>query len=384
MDALQSPNRKPDLLLVEPWFGGSHRRWIEEYIQHSKLHIEVLSLPARYWKWRMQGGAQNLSRKFQEEGWQPARILVSDMLDLPTFLGLLRKELGNVPTDIYFHENQIQYPWSQREPAYSIRRDQMYGYRNVVSAVAADRVFFNSGWHRRTFLEALPEFLDQFPDKREKQAVSLIRRKSKALPLGLDLQAFDRAALRKSDSNPKPQDRVPVLVWNHRWEYDKNPTLFFDTLIELKDQHNFQLIVLGQETADPDGIFSSAREQLADRILHWGPVSSRQEYADWLVQADILPVTSRHDFFGASVVEAMYAGCLPVLPNQWVYPEHLPEDMRHNFCYHGDDQFKSHLINALNHFGDYSAQKVRDRVFRYDWSIMAPVYDRIFGKDGKV
>ncbi len=385
---MDSPNiRTPDLLIVEPWFGGSHRRWIEEYRQRSAMQIGLLSLPGRYWKWRMQGGAQTLARQFREQHWQPARVLVSDMLDLPVFLGILRRELHGIPVDLYFHENQVLYPWSALDKVTGSARDNVYGYRNVVSAVAADRVFFNSGWHRRAFLDALPAFLDQFPDRREKQALPALRKKSKALPLGLDLHSLDHLnepaqnPNDKSGSDPKLRT-APVLLWNHRWEYDKNPALFFDTLIRLKDHFLFRVLVLGQSLGDRQGIFEKAREALQDRILHWGPVSSRSEYAEWLRQADILPVTSSHDFFGASVVEAMYAGCRPILPNHWVYPEHLPESLRHRYCYEGPTQFEPALINALNEFqkdGEhYDPTPVRERLGRFDWSVMAPVYDRIF------
>jgi len=48
------------------------------------------------------------------------------------------------------------------------------------------------------------------------------------------------------------------------------------------------------------------------------------EYAKWLWRADILPVTSRQEFFGASVVQALYCNCCALLPDRLAYPEHLP------------------------------------------------------------
>ena len=52
-----------DVLLIEPYFGGSHRAWAEGYVSHSSHAVELLTLPARFWKWRMQGGAATLAER---------------------------------------------------------------------------------------------------------------------------------------------------------------------------------------------------------------------------------------------------------------------------------------------------------------------------------
>ncbi len=44
-----------NILLLEPYFGGSHRAWAEGYARHSGHRIDLLTLPASFWKWRMQG-----------------------------------------------------------------------------------------------------------------------------------------------------------------------------------------------------------------------------------------------------------------------------------------------------------------------------------------
>jgi glycosyltransferase involved in cell wall biosynthesis len=362
-----------DLLLVEPWYGGSHRRWVDDYVQRSALRVEVLHLPARYWKWRMQSAALNLARQYRARfgsGPGPARILASDMLDLAAFAGLLHRELQGVALDVFFHENQLLYPLAEGE-----RRDNSYGYKNFLSALTADRVFFNSAWHRRAFLDALPGFLAQFPDRREVQLIPGLRKRCKTLPLGLDLQALDAA----STPAAVPDNGPPVLLWNHRWEYDKEPRLFFETLEALAPTEDFRLVVLGEERADPQGIFARARERLADRILHWGFVEDRNAYAHWLRRSHILPVCSRHDFFGASVVEALYAGCRPVLPDHWVYPELLPEGLRHRCCYAWPEGFRSALQRALREPGPWDSAAQRHYLGRFDWTVMAPVYDRVLG-----
>ena len=101
-----------NITLIEPFFSGSHAAWATGYAQHSGHNIDILSLSGNYWKWRMHGGAVTLAKKFLESGAKPDPLLVTDMLDLTTFLALTRQKTARLPAAIYFHENQICYPWS--------------------------------------------------------------------------------------------------------------------------------------------------------------------------------------------------------------------------------------------------------------------------------
>ena len=136
------------ILLVEPFLGGSHRQWAEAYQQHSQHDIRLLSLPGRHWKWRMYGGAVSLAQVFLQQSFEPDLILASDMLDLTTFLALSRAKTWQLPAAIYFHENQITYPWSPDDQDPSLGRNNQYGFINYTSALAADTLYFNSHYHR--------------------------------------------------------------------------------------------------------------------------------------------------------------------------------------------------------------------------------------------
>ena len=179
------------IVLIEPFLTGSHAAWAKEYARYSRHRIEILSLGGQHWKWRMHGGAVTLARRFLQSEFRPDLILATDMLDLTTFLSLTRSRTAAVPVALYFHENQIAYPWSPQDRDVSQGRDHHYGFINYSSALAADGVFFNSRYHRSRFFEQLPRFLKQFPDHRELETVSLIRRKSRVLPLGVDLRRLD-------------------------------------------------------------------------------------------------------------------------------------------------------------------------------------------------
>ena len=44
--------------------------------------------------------------------------------------------------------------------------------------------------------------------------------------------------LSKFDKYKTSAKREPLILWNHRWEYDKNPEPFFQSLFRLKDEEH--------------------------------------------------------------------------------------------------------------------------------------------------
>jgi len=358
------------IVLVEPFFTGSHRVWVEGLQRHSEHDIELLTLPGRYWKWRMHGAAVTLAQQLLQRQMQPDLVLATDMLHLPVFLSLTRHRLRDTPVALYFHENQLTYPWSPTDADVQHQRDNHYSFINYASALAADRVFFNSQYHRRSFLEALPEFLQQFPDFQNAETVDTIRRKSEILPLGMDLSKFDDFAFTS-------QNETPLLLWNHRWEYDKNPELFFETLFALDAEGlDFELVVLGESYRNAPPIFAKAKEKLAYRILHFGYAEDFSSYAHWLWRADIAVTTAVQDFFGGSVVEAIYCQCFPLLPDRLAYPEHVPEELHALVFYESAEELETKLRTLLqqSNYGNYLLV-LSNFVKKYDWSIKSFTYD---------
>ena len=360
------------ILFVEPFYTGSHQQWMEGYRQFSGHELRVLSLPGRHWKWRMYGGAVALAEQFLQLQFQPDVIIASDMLDLGTFLALTRTKSAATPCYLYFHENQITYPWSPQDKDVQLKRNNQYGFINYTSALAADRVFFNSEYHRTSFIQALPNFLKQFPDHKGIHNVECIKNKSSVLPLGMHLQRLDHCKC--ATANAKP-----IVLWNHRWEYDKNPDLFFETLFRIdRSGIDFELVVLGESFQKTPPIFKEAQHILGDKIIHFGYAANFEDYANWLWKADVLPVTSNQDFFGISAVEGMYAGCYPLVPNRLAFPSHLPWQLREEFVYDTDEAFYLKLKAILSRKNLIVPEEIRNFVAQYDWSVMAPIYDKTF------
>ena len=361
------------ILIVEPFFGGSHKKWAEDFQRFSEHEVEVLSLPGRHWKWRMYGGAVELAKHFLDSEFQPDLLIASDMLDLSTFVSMCRKKLSTTTISLYFHENQITYPWSPNDQDVSLKRNNQYGFTNYTSSLVADFLFFNSKYHLTSFTDSLEPFLKQFPDHNSLENIPKIKAKSKVLYLGLDLKRFDQFKTQLVHNEP-------IILWNHRWEYDKNPELFFNTLLRLKKENiTFKLIVLGQSFSKSPSIFNNIKKLFETEILHFGYVSSFKEYAHFLWQSDILPVTSNQDFFGGSVVEAIYCNCFPILPNRLAYPEHIPKNEFQNYFYKNDDELYDKLQKAILFIKKgKSPESLQNFVAQYDWSKLASVYDSTF------
>lgn len=359
-----------NVLLIEPFFTGSHKKWAEEYRQFSSHTVEILSLPGYHWKWRMHGAAVTLANQFMASAFKPDVILATDMLDLSLFLALTRTCTHNIPTTVYFHENQLNYPWSPTDGDVKLKRDNHYAFINYTTALAADKVFFNSAYHLQAFNAELPKFLRAFPDYTNDETATVIAAKSEVLPLGLNLQKLNEL---KPAHIEKPQRCV--VLWNHRWEYDKNPEAFFKALFEISERGiDFKLVVMGEKYERYPAIFSEAKEKLAQHILHFGYAESYEEYCKWLWVADILPVTSVQDFFGISVVEAMYCNAIPFLPKRLAYPEHLPEKYHATYFYDEED-FVNKLQRRIWDVGYLRVMDTQQYAAKYDWSNMAKVYD---------
>lgn len=211
------------ILLIEPYHGGSHRAWAEGYQNASRHDVSILSLPAQFWKWRMQGGAVTLARLFQQLSVVPDVILASDMLDLSTFRALTRRQTTTIPMALYFHENQLSYPQSRRQ-----WHGWQYGFINYASALVADSVYFNSQFHLDDFFATLPRMLKHFADYNELGSIAWLRQRAHVLPVGLNLGRLEQHRVQSNDT-------PPIILWNHRWESDKNPQAFFKALYALQD-----------------------------------------------------------------------------------------------------------------------------------------------------
>jgi glycosyltransferase involved in cell wall biosynthesis len=359
------------ILLLEPYFKGSHKSWAKDLQRFFPWEVICLTMPGRYWKWRMYGGAIFLAEKFHE---LPDKsfdlILASDFLDLNTFLSLTRKFTSQTKVAMYFHENQFTYPIPENHPKVNLKSNLPFAHINFISALSADKLFFNSDYHQKSFILACEKYLKKMPDHQMTHLLGDLKRKTEILYLGLDLAKFDAYLADK----PIRICDEPIILWNHRLEFDKNPQLFFEILQRCQESGiKFKLVILGERNYDDDTLYAKEKVIFQNELLHWGEVQTFEEYAGWLVRADIQLVTSQHDFFGVSVVEALYCGLYPLLPNDLVYPEHLDPDQFPELFYQTKEEAIDKLTNIITDKKYLEVDFHRD-VKKYDWSEIKDQY----------
>ena len=246
-------------LFLEPFFGGSHRNFAEGLKAHSRHTIDLVTLPARFWKWRMRGAAlffvKNIPSLKDYDG-----LITTDLMSLSDFKAICGFTCP--PSLVYFHENQMTYPLAPGES-----RDFQFGFTDITTALAADRILFNSYTHFDAFFSNLPDFLNMMPEYQPKWVIDAIRAKAEVVYPGCHFPATEKplAVSLPDDGTP------PLVIWNHRWEFDKNPLDFFDALDAILARgFDFRLALLGENFQKVPKEFISAKNRLGHRIVWYG------------------------------------------------------------------------------------------------------------------
>ncbi|MEM1027588.1 MAG: DUF3524 domain-containing protein [Planctomycetota bacterium] len=381
------------ILALNPYHAGSHAAFLEGWLKHSRHSFEVLTLPGHHWKWRMrhagatyaeelsakpQAAVNETSEEFDTSGGFDA-VWCTSMLDLASFYGLCDESFRGLPAMVYFHENQLTYPTPGSTPGNSSKsegRDQHFAITHLTSALAAIQpggmVGWNSAYHRDSFLTAARKFLKKMPGRELDHLPELIAGASRVLSPGVGV-----GESRPGTEVPSPEvghagGNPPLhVLWVGRWEHDKDPDAFFAALKKLKKRGvRFRLSVLGESFEQVPDCFATARKRFADEIVRWGYQDLRRDYEAALREADVVVSTARHEFFGIAVVEAVTAGCFPVLPHRLAYPEVFGEDER--FYYDGTPEGLATRLMELD--ADRPTMTFEEReavVGRYRWEAAA-------------
>ena len=355
---------------VEPYFGGSHRHFLEGLQRHSRHRIELFTLPPRLWKWRVRGAALGLAPRIDAAG-RFDLLFCSDYVNVPDLRALLVPALRGKPLLYYLHENQLSYPLSPDEEF-----DPYFGFTNVLSCLSAEAVAFNSEFHRREFFGRLGDFLPRLPDYDRARVVDTIQARAEVLPIGLDFAELDR--LRADPARPgRPAPRR--VLWNHRWEFDKGPERFFAALDVLAAERvPFVVDVVGQSFARRPDVFDTIPGRLGTRLGRFGYVESRQEYVQLLCQADIVVSTAQQEFFGIAMAEAVWCGAWPIAPRALVYEDFYGGECADLHLYRDDAELARLLAQALTAARLVPAPVLRQRLAAFDWRQVAPRFDSRF------
>ncbi|CAM1305569.1 GTDC1 (predicted) [Pycnogonum litorale] len=311
--------RQPTILVIEPFYGGSHKQLIDLIKSEVAVEMEIITLPAKKWHWRARTAALYLSQCIPHK--KSYRVLfTTSVLNLSELISL-RPDLAKLHKVVYFHENQLVYPVQKVK-----ERDFQYGYNQILTALVADKVVFNSKYNRQSFLSGIGRHLKMIPDYRpsSNEIIKTIEQKSSVIYFPLQLAEI-------SIQHSLNSDHPLIILWPHRWEHDKAPEIFFNALYKLNNEGlDFRISILGESFSDIPSEFDEAKINLSDKILRWGYLESKIDYYKALKEADVVVSTATHEFYGVGMLEAVYFGCYPLCPNRLVYPEIFPSAHLYN------------------------------------------------------
>lgn len=320
------------ILLLSAYHTDSHQSWCDGLMaQFPEHHWTLLSLPGRYFSWRIRGNALSwASGEYPEIDAHYDLLIATSMVDLAALRGL-KLHLGQIRCILYMHENQFAYPanalqFQSVEPAMV----------NLYSALAADRVLFNSAYNQQSFFQGAENLLRKLPDHAPLSLLEKIRHKSQVLPVPLNVETCH-------SMHPIQHHNPLKVLWNHRWEYDKGP----ETLAVLIEQVEarglpIEFYLLGRQFRQVPKALHQVLARQPNCIKHSGFLP-KNEYLALLATCHVALSTALHEFQGLALLEAAAMGAIPLAPARLAYPEWLTAE--HLYADHkGDAQAESAAI----------------------------------------
>jgi glycosyltransferase involved in cell wall biosynthesis len=366
------------VLLLSAYAARSHVQW-QRNLQElfPDWQWRVLSLPPRHFSWRIRGNP--LYWALEERGVLEDDydlLLATSMVDLATLRGLV-PALASLPSVLYFHENQFAYP--QHRQGHGLLEAQMV---SLYSALAADVVLFNSAYNRDSFLEGCRALLEKLPDYAPGACVPALGEKAMVLPVPLPLAQLTQLEPKWPGTQGTYPQRPLRLVWVGRFEHDKGGEGLYSLLQHLERRDlDYELAVAGQQFRHSPPVFERIRVDFAQRLVQFGYLDSRDDYLALLRGADVVISTALHEFQGLAVLEAVAAGCLPLVPRRLAYPEIYPE--KNCYASHpGEEPETEAALAVLLDLADSlaSGDAPHPDVTAYDSAVLKSRYLQVFRK----
>lgn len=227
------------------------------------------------------------------------------------------------------------------------------------------------------FLKSVKKIFKRMPDEYDLSWITEeIEKRGRVLYPGCDFKYFEKKAQNKN--------KILHVLWNHRWDYDKQPEVFFRLLRHLKYQNLlFRVFILGEQGEKPNPFFIEGKKEFRHEIAYFGYVKNKKDYAEFLKKSDIVISTSIQENFGYSVIEAVKAQCVPVLPERLSYPEIIPQEFHKKILYKNHKELLEMVKNYIEKPGsvyDEAFQKLFMHMDTYSWKNLIKKYDDTLDK----
>ena len=328
---MKEPLMNYRILLLSAYDAMSHKMWRGRLLEMFPEHTWTqLVLPPRHFNWRIRGNSLQWALNEKDLLNQDYDLLIAtSMVDLSSLRGFIPR-IAQLPTLLYFHENQFVYPLGSKQRSNNVEPQLVPLY----SALCADAIVFNSTYNRSTFLQGAKELLKKLPDQLSPKLLERIE-KSEIIPVPLEEFSFEPVTTAMLENSKQILD----VVWNHRWEYDKGPKLLLSLAQAILAQRlPIRLHVVGQQFRSSPAEFkkiAALLEQHAAALAidqgSFGFVENREGYISLLRRCDVVLSTAEHDFQGLAIQEACTLRCTPLVPDALVYPEYIDSEFLYPF-----------------------------------------------------
>ena len=328
---MKEPLMNYRILLLSAYDAMSHKMWRGRLLEMFPEHTWTqLVLPPRHFNWRIRGNSLQWALNEKDLLNQDYDLLIAtSMVDLSSLRGFIPR-IAQLPTLLYFHENQFVYPLGSKQRSNNVEPQLVPLY----SALCADAIVFNSTYNRSTFLQGAKELLKKLPDQLSPELLERIE-KSEIIPVPLEEFSFEPVTTAMLENSKQILD----VVWNHRWEYDKGPKLLLSLAQAILTQRlPIRLHVVGQQFRSSPAEFkkiAALLEQHAAALAidqgSFGFVENREGYISLLRRCDVVLSTAEHDFQGLAIQEACTLRCTPLVPDALVYPEYIDSEFLYPF-----------------------------------------------------
>jgi glycosyltransferase involved in cell wall biosynthesis len=374
----------------EPDLHGHRKAYLEGFRKYSRHEIVTFPLPERRKNQprrlnilpflekvsHQQTQALGKVRSDEVAADRVGALITTDPLSLCDFYGLGRQWFAGIPSVIIFHELMFSRSLQQRQTY------QQETFSLLYSLLAADRLLFTSANHKEACFDSLPPVLQQLPEfPGRNRVLEILEKKARILHPGIPLRELDLA------SHNQVKYKSPTILWNQRWEPNKQPELFLQTLYRLAGEGmDFGVILCGSRPAENgsgeagsvESLFEEARMRLGSRVFHCGFVRSRAEYANLLWSSDIVISTAEVDYFPNAIIEAAYCDCYPLTPDRLDYPSLYPLDQKDRFIYRDTEDLYSRLKILLMDPLEIGSAALHESMLKFDWERAVKEHDREF------
>lgn len=297
-----------DILALEPFYGGIRRAMLSTVVRCSRHRWTLLKLPPRRMERRLAAAANWFAEQLDRHLSGHVDVLfTSEAMNLANLYRLV-PELASRPSVVYFHENNL--------PAPNVPDGGPHELVNLNTATAASEIWFNSEFHLKTFLTRGSALVARHPELTSRNPMQAITAKAHLIPPPMDLGYIGEVKMALGE----PARHRDVIFVETR---DADVKLLNWALEAVHASgRKFRLITVG-----PVKQLSSEWNRTTIREID----EPAQVFA--MLQSSILVSVKPKATSDYLCVRGMLAGCRPVVPDDGVYPEMIPDSLHASCLY---------------------------------------------------